>query len=223
MGNTIGAIQVYDLVASGEHTGEGAVRDALPSEILAQLNLAPDVNILTDAEYADLMFASVAQEFSGFKVARNDQNGNTEFWVRNSHAGVQAQARLIAHNGGQALAMSQLGAGFVGVGAFQAGFSVINNSGAGNLSLLTGGGNIDFYPTNDSSPTGLRLSVKNAGIEVIGTVKLTGYTVATLPTPTIGMCAYVTDALAPTFGANVVGGGAVKIKVFYDGVSWIVG
>ena len=54
-------------------------------------------------------------------------------------------------------------------------------------------------------------------------IRLKGYTVAGLPTGTIGDTAYVTDALAPTFGATVVGGGAVTIKVFYDGTNWIVG
>jgi len=38
-----------------------------------------------------------------------------------------------------------------------------------------------------------------------------------------GDCAFVTDASAPTFGATVAGGGAVVIKVFYDGTNWIVG
>ena len=35
------------------------------------------------------------------------------------------------------------------------------------------------------------------------------------------MTAYVTNALAPTYGAAVVGGGAVIAKVFYNGTSWI--
>ena len=56
-----------------------------------------------------------------------------------------------------------------------------------------------------------------------GVVKTAGYTVATLPTGVIGYRAYVTDALTPTFGATVVGGGAVTIPVFFDGANWIVG
>ena len=54
-----------------------------------------------------------------------------------------------------------------------------------------------------------------------GAVKLAGYTVATLPAGTVGMTAYVTDALAPTFGATLVGGGAVITKAFYNGTNWI--
>lgn len=54
-----------------------------------------------------------------------------------------------------------------------------------------------------------------------GTVKLAGYTVATLPTGIVGMTAYVTDALAPTFGATLVGGGAVVTKAFFNGTNWV--
>jgi hypothetical protein len=32
----------------------------------------------------------------------------------------------------------------------------------------------------------------------------------------------VTDALAPSFGVTVSGGGAVTIPVFYNGANWIV-
>lgn len=53
-----------------------------------------------------------------------------------------------------------------------------------------------------------------------GVVRLKNYTVATLPAGTQGDTAYVTDALAPTSGAVVVGGGAVVCPVFYDGTNW---
>jgi len=50
-----------------------------------------------------------------------------------------------------------------------------------------------------------------------------GYTVATLPAGVVGMRAYVTNALAPSYGVAVAGGGAVTIPVFYNGTNWIVG
>jgi hypothetical protein len=50
---------------------------------------------------------------------------------------------------------------------------------------------------------------------------LPGYTVGTLPTPTVGMRAYVTNALGPIYGAPVAAGGTVTIPVFYDGTNWI--
>jgi hypothetical protein len=55
-----------------------------------------------------------------------------------------------------------------------------------------------------------------------GVVQMQGYTVATLPTGAVGMTAYVTNALAPTPLATVVGGGAVVVRVFHNGTNWIV-
>jgi hypothetical protein len=54
----------------------------------------------------------------------------------------------------------------------------------------------------------------------------TNYTVATLPsavTSGAGARTFATDALTPTFGATVVGGGAVFIPVYSDGTNWKVG
>jgi hypothetical protein len=59
------------------------------------------------------------------------------------------------------------------------------------------------------------------GINVLGTIKLNGYTVATLPAGVIGETAYVTDALAPIFLGIIAGGGAVVTPVFYNGANWI--
>jgi hypothetical protein len=56
-----------------------------------------------------------------------------------------------------------------------------------------------------------------------GLVKLQTYTVATLPTGSAGAKSFVTNALSPTFGAAVVGGGAVGVPVYHDGTSWKVG
>ena len=55
---------------------------------------------------------------------------------------------------------------------------------------------------------------------------LTNYTVATLPSAATsgkGARSFVTDALAPTFGATVVTGGAVATPVYSDGTNWKVG
>jgi hypothetical protein len=51
-------------------------------------------------------------------------------------------------------------------------------------------------------------------------------TVGTLPsaaTVGTGTRAFVTDALAPTFGSAVVGGGAVNVPVYSTGAAWFVG
>jgi hypothetical protein len=52
------------------------------------------------------------------------------------------------------------------------------------------------------------------------------YTVATLPSAVdsgAGARSFVTNALTPTFGATVVGGGSVKVPVYSDGTNWKVG
>jgi hypothetical protein len=54
----------------------------------------------------------------------------------------------------------------------------------------------------------------------------TNFTVATLPSASVsgsGARAFVSNALTPTFGATVVGGGAVAVPVYSDGTNWKVG
>lgn len=66
------------------------------------------------------------------------------------------------------------------------------------------------------------LQIANTGISVTGTLGLTGYTVAGLPTAgTIGRVVYVTDGLTPSFGVIIVGGGSTKIPVFDNGTNWV--
>ena len=55
---------------------------------------------------------------------------------------------------------------------------------------------------------------------------LTNYTVATLPSAVTsgkGARSFGTDALLPTFGSTVAGGGAVATPVYSDGTNWKVG
>jgi hypothetical protein len=66
----------------------------------------------------------------------------------------------------------------------------------------------------------------NTLVKFNGVLKSTNYTVATLPsasTSGVGAMSFVTDALAPTFGATVTGGGAVPVPVYSDGTNWKVG
>ena len=78
---------------------------------------------------------------------------------------------------------------------------------------IANSGGVSIGNTTDPGATNL---------SVTGTVKTGGYTVAGLPTGVTGARAYVTNALAPSYGATVVGGGAVTIPVFYNGTNWIV-
>jgi hypothetical protein len=59
-------------------------------------------------------------------------------------------------------------------------------------------------------------------IKSSGTIQTGGYTFATLPTPTTGMRAYITDgAASPAYMDNAAGGGTTVTPVFYDGTNWI--
>ncbi len=62
---------------------------------------------------------------------------------------------------------------------------------------------------------------KNARSKFGGVAQLKNYTVGTLPVGTEGDTAYVTDATAPTYLGALVGGGAVKCPVFFNGVAWV--
>ena len=56
------------------------------------------------------------------------------------------------------------------------------------------------------------------------TLKTSGFTVATLPTPPAqgeGARAHVTDASNPTYLGALTGGGTVKCPVFYNGTAWV--
>lgn len=67
-----------------------------------------------------------------------------------------------------------------------------------------------------------RINVISDGTVIVSApFRLKGYTVATLPAGVQGDTAFATDALAPTFLATVVGGGAVVTPVFYNGAAWV--
>jgi hypothetical protein len=85
----------------------------------------------------------------------------------------------------------------------------VNIGTAGNATSTT---NIAIGSTTGTSTT-----------TVNGLLKLQTYLVANLPTGSAGAKSFVTDALTPTFGSAVVGGGAVGVPVYHDGTSWKVG
>lgn len=62
-----------------------------------------------------------------------------------------------------------------------------------------------------------------AAIKALFPQKLYGYTVATLPTGSIGMMAYVTDGTAAlSWGATVSGGHSTNYLVWFNGTNWTV-
>jgi hypothetical protein len=128
------------------------------------------------------------------------------------------------------------------------GVSILYGNGAGGFSNVTIGSGLTFtggtltslssmvypsagIPNSTGSAWGSSYSVTGTGTNVVLDNKPiikepivgTGFTVATLPTGTIGMRTYVTDALAPTFLGVLVGGGAIKAPAFYNGTAWVAG
>ena len=75
-------------------------------------------------------------------------------------------------------------------------------------------------PTFDAVGTSPKFTFSDP-VTMGATVELKAYTVATLPTGVAGAVAYVTDALAPTYLAIIVGGGAIVTPVFYNGTNWV--
>lgn len=74
---------------------------------------------------------------------------------------------------------------------------------------------------SDGSATYDRQATFAAGLIMTSSLRLKSFTVATLPAGTEGDLAYVVDALAPTFLTAIVGGGAIKTPVFYNGTGWV--
>jgi hypothetical protein len=79
------------------------------------------------------------------------------------------------------------------------------------------------YLRAESNGTGADVNFNGASYTFAVPVKFAGYTVATLPAGTVGMRAYVTDALAPVFLTALVGGGAITCPAFYNGAAWVAG
>lgn len=110
-------------------------------------------------------------------------------------------------------------------------------TGTGKVILGDAGGTvaysgINLYPGyNVGISTSLTLApiTQYAGINIAPISITTGLTVAVLNAALpaavygTGARAFVTDATTPTFGATVVGGGAVKVPVYSDGTNWKVG
>jgi hypothetical protein len=104
-----------------------------------------------------------------------------------------------------------------------------------NARLITNGnfligGSTDGGYRNDIQASGTNgyfkagnFSINTTGNPVLnGPLILNSYTVATLPTGTVGMIAYVTDAASPVALTAVTAGGSSKVTVFYSGTNWIV-
>jgi hypothetical protein len=81
-------------------------------------------------------------------------------------------------------------------------------------------GNVTIAPTGGT--TNITGILAPSGKTTFGGVaNLKAYTVATLPAGVAGDVCYVTDALAPSFGVALVGGGAVYSIAFKNATTWV--
>lgn len=178
----------------------------------------PDVTG-TLAVDANVLHTTGNESFTGTKSS-TISGGNNAIFITNNGAGTCYGATN--NSAGNAF--------FVTNNSTGRGLRIDNTSGgAGGTAMLidnsTGATGKPFQYTKNSVE---RAFLNDAGtfsaqtlVAAAGTIRLFGYTVATLPAGTIGDTAYVTDATAPTFGTAVTGGGAVVIPVFYNGTTWI--
>lgn len=94
---------------------------------------------------------------------------------------------------------------------------------ANNLTATsyTGGATLTGTPTAPTATAGTSTTqIATTAFVQANKSKLSGYTVATLPTGTIGDLAYVTDASGFTYNSIVAGGGSGVTIVFFDGTNW---
>jgi len=80
-----------------------------------------------------------------------------------------------------------------------------------------------FATSNGAVETVGGLTITQTGVNIAGPFSSTVYTVATLPTGSVGMRSAVSDAAAPTFLGVLAGGGTVKTPVFHNGTAWVAG
>ena len=105
-------------------------------------------------------------------------------------------------------------------GANGAGILLTGNGGTTPNKYIRSQGGI--FQILNSGYSGSILNITDAGaLTVSNTLNMASYTVATLPTGVQGDNAYVTNALGPTYGAAVAGGGAVVNRVFKNATQWV--
>ena len=184
---------------------------------------------------------------TGTTLTFNQPDGNSSLDIKNVTAAVGSISKLSFTGYKTSLITpgNPTAGDFVGALAFSAYSPAISNKlpvgiisagidPAGSYNTSVADGKLEFITASIAGGTTLRYftfdrlgqmavnqQTAQATLDVAGTIRTSGYTVATLPAGIIGMMAYVTDALGPTYLGTLTGGGTVKVPVFYNGTAWV--
>lgn len=184
---------------------------------------------------------SVADTVRYFIEAINSAGVPTGDWETGlgtySGANTLTRTTVVASSNAGAAVNFAAGTKRVGLASIASGIgpaSAVQNIAAGNIAATDVQAAINELDTEKVAKTGdtmtgtLNLSAGSlqiGGSDVIDSARLhrlRQYTVATLPAAgTAGRLAAVTDALAPTYLAAIVGGGTVNVPVYDDGTNWV--
>lgn len=159
---------------------------------------------------------TLIEVLDGIPVIRNWVNGS--FLVQRPNAGPS----LIDGN----TSTFNLYLGDVGGNANKTVIEILDSAQWINISAYSSGSGTGIIKIGDNNNNGnstmFEIDDSSERIAFSKRIGIPGYTVATLPSsPASGDIVYVTDALAPTYLAVVVGGGAVVTPVFYNGTNWV--
>ena len=144
----------------------------------------------------------------------------------------------ISLDGSEFLRVTEQGLLGLGTTTPQQSFHLVHPTGNSNILIqgLTNSTNYVFFGDNESASQGIVSYDHNTDSFGIGTdgtekmkIKSTGevrfvsaFTVATLPAGEVGDIARVTDALSPSIGSTVSGGGSANALCWYNGTNWTV-
>jgi hypothetical protein len=145
-------------------------------------------------------------------------NGNTNITLIPNGTSTTSSVNLHANSDIDNASRGRLTANSLGVQLF----AEITGTGT-FLPIIMHTGGSERLRITTTGDVGIGTSSPATKLDVAGSIKTLGYTVATLPTGVAGMKAYVTDASVPVFLNAVVGGGAVVTPVFHNGTTWVAG
>ena len=211
----------YEIVALVEGTPQ--LRAPTASDTGVVTNLAVTTNLTATAGTANgvvylngskVQTSGAGLTFDGTLLQSLTGGGSAAFRVKTTGTGGAHQALMNVYNSANAgLNIGTVSTGWSAGAGLSPNESYIWTTTAAALSFGTNGAE-----SMRLNSTGLAVT---GAISATTTIRPGGYTVATLPAGTIGMKAYVTDALAPAFLTLLVGGGAAYSGAQFNGTIWV--